>query len=103
MIGAMPSDRKTLIPILVMLMVIAFQFVNVYAANGGVDRSQVNRCARRVAPIAIQLEKLRPQLVKAGRTLGNATIGPLISLLDDAERTLDRASNRPCLLQRHAS
>jgi len=39
-------------------------------------------------------EKLRPQLVKAGSTLGNALVDPLIALLDDAGRTLDKASTR---------
>ncbi len=94
MIEAMPTLRKILIPILVMLTLTTFQLANVYVAGGVGDRTQINRCAQRVAPIITQLDKLRAQLVKAGRTLGSALVDPLIGLLDDAGKTLDKASAR---------
>ena len=89
----MTTPRRIIITALIILTVIAFQLANVNAANSR-DRSQVNRCAQRVALMINQLDKLRPQLVKAGRTLGSAIVDPLIALLDDAARTLDKASSR---------
>ena len=89
----MTTPRRIIIAALIVLTVVAFQVANVNAANRG-DRSQVNRCAQRVTPMINQLDKLRPQLVKAGRTLGTALVDPLIALLDDVGRTLDKASSR---------
>ena len=90
----MTISNRIFITLLIILTVSAFQFANVNAANSGDRPSQVNRCAQRVAPMSNQLDKLRPQLVKAGHTLGSAVADPLIALLDDAGRTLDKASSR---------
>jgi len=96
----MKMQNCAVLTILVIVILSAFQIAITDAAGGssGLVAGGLARCARRVSPLITQLDGLRAQLVKAGRTLGSAVIAPLIASLDDAGMTLDKAAARqiPC-------